>query len=123
MQEDTSDADKELQQERWERAITVSIIAIIASGILTLASQDAFLSSRCTMTSRTACIPNLKCIEGAKATWALENRITNNVTPVDTNLFGDGLYMSRKPVCPAGGIYKLGALNQKPLCSIPGHTI
>jgi hypothetical protein len=33
-------------------------------------------------------VGNLKAIEGAKATWALENRITTNAVPADSNLFG-----------------------------------
>ena len=32
-------------------------------------------------------------------------------------------HMGEKPTCPAGGLYTLGSVSEKPRCSIPGHTI
>ena len=114
----------EHQQWRWERAITVSILAVTASGILTFAAQDTFFPpSRRRMNYATACIGNLKTIEGAKATWALENNQSSNAIPADAELFGETKYIREKPACPKGGKYTIGSVVQRSRCSIPGHTI
>ena len=124
MQSGEDDFDPTQQRERWERTIGCAILAIIASGILTIAAQDAFFfkpgRSRC---NGCACIANLKCIDGAKATWALENKKTNSEIPTNSDLFGPTLYLQQKPVCPAGGTYSIRAVDKKPRCTIPGHTI
>jgi hypothetical protein len=70
-----------------------------------------------------ACIANLKQLDGAKATWALENRKTGLEVPVDEDLFGPQLYIRVKPVCPAGGAYVLRSVETKPACTIAGHTL
>jgi hypothetical protein len=122
VQDDDLDPENEIRQrERWQRAITLSILALIGSGILGVAMFQRYFYVR--HGSGGSCTANLKCIDGAKATWALENHITNNAVPLDSELFGAAAYIREKPTCPAGGIYVIGALNQKPRCSIPGHTI
>ena len=73
--------------------------------------------------SRIACIANLKQIDGAKATWALENKKTNTDIPTATDLYGVTNYIRDPPICPRGGKYVLGSVQQKPRCSIPGHTL
>ena len=119
----TDDEQKFRQQQRWERAITCSVLAIIGSGLATLAASDAFFRARTCPSPRVACVSNLKSIEGAKATWALENKKLSNAVPTDAELFGATNYISQKPICPGGGRYTLGHLDAKPRCSIPGHTI
>ena len=116
-------SDKVRQEERWERAITLSILAVIASGILTFAAQeDLSCPPRRTVNQTCVCIANLKTIDGAKATWALENHKTNSDVPMDADLFGATSYVRKKPVCPAGGKYSIRAVDKKPRCSIPSHT-
>jgi len=71
-----------------------------------------------------SCIANLKQLDGAKATWELEQGKTNlNESPMDADLFGTTLYIREKPKCPKGGVYSLGKLSEKPRCSIPNHSI
>jgi hypothetical protein len=125
MRDDEGEATtKSRQEERWERAITLSILAVIASGILGVAAHDAFFHKRGrSWTLGTACMANLKTIDAAKATWALENHKTNSDIPTDADLFGATSYVREKPVCPAGGSYRLRAVDKRPRCSIPGHTI
>jgi len=124
VQEDYGDETVRLrQEERWERAITVSVLAVIGSGILAFAANDALFVRPKHGDPRIACIQNLRAIEGAKATWALEHSKDTNAVPMDTDLFGDALYIREKPACPAKGAYTLGSIAQKPRCSIPGHTI
>lgn len=69
-----------------------------------------------------ACINNLRQIDAAKQQWALENNKPAIATPTVADLlpyFKDGVF----PVCPAGGIYTIGAVGELPACSIPGHTL
>jgi hypothetical protein len=68
--------------------------------------------------SRNSCIANLKQIEGAKATWALEYQQPPTAVPTETDLFGPNRYISTTNVCPQGGIYRLGAVGEKPTCSL-----
>ena len=70
-----------------------------------------------------ACQANLKLIQGAKATWALDHDKKNAEAPAGADLFGPTKYASEKPVCPAGGTYTLGSVAEMPRCSILGHTI
>jgi hypothetical protein len=72
---------------------------------------------------RYACIANLKQIDGAKATWAVENKKTNSDIPSPTELYGTNAYIRDVPMCPQGGTYTIRSVQQKPLCSIPGHTL
>ena len=112
------------QAERWDRAITVSVLAVIASGIIEIAAHDVFFHQPIRSRSFTiACIYNLKAINGAKAAWALENQKDTNAIPTDNDLFGSTSYIREKPACPKGGTYTLGTIATKPRCSIPGHTI
>jgi hypothetical protein len=123
--EGESDAERKArQQRRWDNAVRISIFAIIGSGILTFAAQDDLFATRCfRVTPRVACVMNLRSIDGAKCTWALELKKQTNALPADSDLFGPALYLREKPQCPAGGIYSLRRIDQKPRCTIPGHTL
>lgn len=68
------------------------------------------------------CNLNLRNMAQAKATWALEHKKLPGHVPQDADLFGKGRYIVQKPVCPKGGSYTLGTVNEEPKCSIPGHT-
>ena len=69
------------------------------------------------------CISNLKQLDGAKSTWALEQKKSNTDTPQDTDLIGATLYIRYKLVCPAGGTYTLGKVSEKAKCNLAGHTL
>jgi hypothetical protein len=71
---------------------------------------------------KNACAMNLRAIEGAKATWTLENKKLPTDTPTDADLFGSDLYILKKPQCPDGGVYTLGTICEKPKCSVAGHS-
>lgn len=112
------------QRERWDRAITMSALGIIASGILGIAAQDAFFSRPARKTNPSdACIANLRSIDGAKCIWAMENQKSGNDTPTDRELFGSTHDIRVKPVCPAGGAYTVGSVSEKPRCSIRSHHL
>ncbi len=102
----------------WQR-LTLGLLAgcsLCLAGIvaLSIATRPRLVAAKC------ACIANLKQIEGAKATWALEFKKTQADMPGDKDLFGSGRYIPVKPNCPQGGSYRIGAVGQKPACSIGG---
>src|SRR5664279_1125856 len=101
------------------------VVAII--GLLAAIAIPNFVRARMT-SQKNACISNLRQIDGAAQTWALEN----NKAPVDTYTL-DTLtpYLGRGsagelPICPANGTYSPGAtVGNPPSCSLSGdgHAI
>jgi chromosome segregation ATPase len=68
------------------------------------------------------CLNSLRQLDAAKQQWALENQKRQDSLPAATDLapyFANNL----PPVCPAGGIYTINAINQKPACSVAGHAL
>ena len=98
------------------------VVAII--GLLAAIAIPNFVKAR-TASQKNACIANLKQMDGAKATWALEQKKVNTDTPGDTDLFGTTQYVRDKPECPGGGAYALNRVDAKPTCdqSAAGHSI
>src|SRR5256884_1807213 len=80
------------------------VVAII--GLLAAIAVPNFIKAR-TASQKNACIANLKQIDGAKASWALEQKKLVTDTPTDTDLFGATQYIRDKPGCPGGGDYTL----------------
>ena len=95
------------------------VVAII--GLLAAIAIPNFIKAR-QASQKAACIANLKTIDGAKATWSLEQRKTNTDVPSDTDLFGATSYIREKPSCPANGTYSLNQVDAKPTCTIPDHA-
>ena len=98
------------------------VVAII--GLLAAIAIPNFVKAR-TASQKNACIANLKQIDGAKATWALENKKVNSDTPVATDLYGANAYIRDEPTCPGGGTYTPSVVSSKPTCSLStvGHTL
>jgi prepilin-type N-terminal cleavage/methylation domain-containing protein len=96
------------------------VVAII--GLLAAIAIPNFVKAR-TTSQMNACIENLTKIEGAKHSWAIENKKVRSDTPTDADLFGDTLYIRVKPECPARGNYLLNPISEKPTCDVPGHQI
>lgn len=95
------------------------VVAII--GLLAAIAIPNFIKAR-QSSQRAACVANLRTIDGAKATWALEQKKTGADVPTATDLYGPTLYVKETPVCPAGGTYTINAVDVKPACSVPDHT-
>jgi chromosome segregation ATPase len=77
------------------------------------------------MQNANVCINNLRLLDAVKQQWALDNKKQNTDTPSIDDLRP---YLLRGPnavlpACPDGGVYTLGAVNEKPTCSIPGHAL
>ena len=96
------------------------VVAII--GLLAAIAVPSLIRAR-EVAQRTACMGNLKTVDGAKATWALEQRRGSTDTPTDADLFGPGLYLAAKPGCPANGNYSLNQVDAKPTCTVASHTL
>ncbi len=99
------------------------VVAII--GLLAAIAIPNFIKARETSQAK-ACIANLKQIEGAKATWALENKKVNADQAVTTDLYGSDKYIRDEPTCPASFLYTIGVVSTKASCGAPaasGHTL
>lgn len=98
------------------------VVAII--GLLAAIAIPNFVKAR-TASQKNACIANLKQMDGAKATWALETKQNSTASPVDSDLFGATLYIRDKPICPGGGTYTFGDVSTKTSCSLSasGHSL
>jgi prepilin-type N-terminal cleavage/methylation domain-containing protein len=94
------------------------VVAII--GLLAAFAVPNFVNARAT-TQAKGCISNLRLIDGAKTSWALEkNKGSGSAAPTETDLKpyiklnADG----NIPGCPAGGTYTIGTLDEQPICSL-----
>jgi type II secretory pathway pseudopilin PulG len=96
------------------------VVAII--GLLAAIAIPNFVKAR-TASQRSACIANLKQIDGAKQTWALEQKKVPTDTPATTDLYGTDKYIRDEPLCPANGTYTINPVGTKPTCSVTDHTI
>ncbi len=96
------------------------VVAII--GLLAAIAIPNFVRAR-TTAQMNACINNLRQIDGAKQMWALEKKkdATAIPAPEDLDAYLKSSLESLK--CPAGGVYTIGPVDQKPTCSIPGHEL
>jgi hypothetical protein len=74
---------------------------------------------------RAMCINNLKLIENAKSQWARERHKLPTDVPTELDLCGTNDFLTRMVVCPAGGKYTFGAVNENPTCSLTnkGHKL
>ena len=70
---------------------------------------------------KTACNINLFVIKNAKRRWASVDHKPSTAIPTEEDLL-PFLLGSKLPVCPSGGNYTLGALDEDPGCSIPAHA-
>ena len=107
------------------------VVAII--GLLATIAIPNFMKARVSA-QRSACINNLKQIDGAKQTWALENKAAQTTTPTIANIqpyLGRGA-SGTAPTCPADSnnsfatSYSLNDLATTPTClilpGVPGDT-
>jgi hypothetical protein len=77
-------------------------------------------SGRC-KAPKSACINNLRQIDGAKEQWQYEQKIPSGAPAVDSEV--EDYIKGGRPKCPQGGIYTFGAAGEAPKCSVAGHTL
>ena len=116
----------QLKTSRKSAFTLVEIMIVVAIiGLLAAIAIPNFIKAR-EASQKNACIANLKQIDGAKQTWALENKKVSTDNCVATDIYGATLYIRDEPTCPAtAGAYNIGIVSAKPLCTgVPAsHTI
>jgi competence protein ComGC len=93
------------------------MIIVLIIGILLAIAIPNFLQAR-ENSRKQSCINNLRLIESAKDKWA-ESHPSNAVTTGDLM----PQYLTKMPECPSGGTYTIGAVGERPTCSIEGHVL
>jgi prepilin-type N-terminal cleavage/methylation domain-containing protein len=101
------------------------VVAII--GLLAAIAIPNFVKAR-TASQKSACIANMRQIEGAKWTWALEAKKSDNVTVNVTDIIGSTSYIKSEPFCPAvaaGTSYSYGTVGTQVTCpsGIADHVL
>jgi prepilin-type N-terminal cleavage/methylation domain-containing protein len=106
---------------RGKRAFTlVEIMVVVSIMALILAiAVPGFARARDNSKAK-ACQYNLKQILCSKERWAMDNNRAPLDTPAMSDLAVPGVYMKGLPVCPGGGTYTVGRLDQLPTCSVGG---
>lgn len=103
-----------------EMMIVVAIIGLLAS-----IAVPNYVKARNT-SQQNACVNNLRQIDGAAQTWALENKKTSADT-YTLDSIKDYIKLDSQgniPGCPAGGVYTPGAnVGSAPTCTISGHVL
>ncbi len=97
------------------------VVAII--GLLATIAIPNFVKAR-TTAQMNACINNLRQIDGAIQTWALETKQADDAAVSFTQISG---YLKNAVVCPSGGknfgdSYQLGTVADKPTCKLRPDT-
>jgi hypothetical protein len=97
-------------------------LLIAVAVVFAIAGTRWYVRAR-TPSSCNSCIANLKQLEGAKDTWALEHGKQKEDIPNWNDIIGEKAYIWRMPECPRGGTYTLGPVAERPRCSIPEHVL
>ena len=104
------------------------VVAII--GLLAAIAIPNFIKAR-QVSQKNACIANMKQIDGAINTWALEMNKVNGADPNTSlgEIFGATQYIKTTPACPANGTYTyltVGSTQGHVECALAGaegHTL
>ena len=91
------------------------VVAII--GLLAAIAIPNFVRAR-TQSQKNACINNLRQIDSATQTWALENKVASTA---NVSFLQISSYLKSAVICPSGGVafsdsYTLSNVSSKPTC-------
>ena len=96
------------------------MIVVLIIGILMAIAVPQFVNAR-TQSQLSTCMSNLREIETAKETWAMQTKQAATATPATADLVPT--FMKTTPTCPSGGSYTIGTLSVRPTCSTTGHAL
>jgi len=96
------------------------MIVIMVIAILMSISVPQFLSAR-TQSQTSTCLENLKQIESAKETWAMQTKQSAGATPAQSDIVPS--FMKQFPSCPSAGTYTIGTLGVRPVCTVANHVL
>jgi hypothetical protein len=108
------------RKKRWAAVILVVVLVPIGIAIVLPSLEHTHVQ-----TYRAVCISNLRALQEAKRKWAEANHGGPGDIPAEDDLYGTNRFLQFKPVCPDGGTYTIGAVNEKPKCSLAdkGHKL
>lgn len=109
----------------WHRKWRMTAVILVLFSVLLLVAIVAPSYKKARPTAyKNACIANLKYLAEAKGRWAAESKPEASALVQSSDLapFLKGGFM---PICPAGGTYIFGAVNEPPRCSHAdkGHSL
>jgi len=75
------------------------------------------------ISAQSVCTSYLEFLKRTKEEWRMAAPRTLNAEPTAEDLFGPS-WTNGMPVCPAGGVYRIGSVSEDPACSIggPAHS-
>ena len=112
---------KEKEYSKFKWLVTGTIASILLALILTPLLWYRYSATAETV-KRNTCINHLQQIGAAKYEWFLKNhKSTNDIpTPAEVAAYLKG---NKFPMCPDGGKYNIGRVDEDSKCSIPRHKL
>ncbi len=104
---------------KWKVALGCLALAGVAATAYQIGYRKA-VHDETAIRNRNNCLSNIRQLDGAVQTWALEQHKAQTDSPTWEDLKP---YLRHEVVCPSGGTYRLGTVGSQPTCSIPDHNL
>jgi len=101
--------------------VSIALSLIILPMMLGIAVPN-FVKARKTAQTN-FCLNNLRMIDGAKQSCALEKKLTSEDTPTPEDLKPYLRTIFSNLHCPEGGTYSINKIGEAPTCTVPGHNL